>query len=175
MELLPFSKISHANRLSRLISKDTEPLEDIVIATLQTEVEVKNTLCNTVRELLVTLGEIKENAFDDDFIKEIKNKIKDKNRQISDAYSICNEVVMYSDRVVIPPALQKRILKEFHVGYPGMSRMRSPMRSNVYWTNMDREFKNTVKAYKGCALAVKAPRIKLSPWPKTVFKNPHRF
>ena len=61
--------------------------------------------------------------FDDDFIKEIKNKIKDKNRQISDAYSISNEVVMYSDRVVIPAALQKRIQKEFHVGHPGMLRM----------------------------------------------------
>ena len=48
---------------------------------------------------------------------------------------------MYSDRVVIPPALQKRILKEFHVGHPGMSRMRSLMRSNVYWTNMDKDSK----------------------------------
>ena len=66
--------------------------------------------------LSVTLDEIKK-AFDDDFIKEIK---KDKNRQILDAYSICNNVVMYSDRVVIPAALQKRILKEFHVGHPRM-------------------------------------------------------
>ena len=92
MEFLPSSKISHADGLSRLIPKHTEPLEDMVIASLQTKVEVKNTLCNTIRELPVTLGEIKENVFNDDFIKEIKNKIKDKDQQILDAYSICTVI-----------------------------------------------------------------------------------
>ena len=90
-----------------------------------------------------------------------------KDQQISDAYSICNEVVMYSNRVVILAALQKRILKEFHVSHPRMSEIKSLMRSYVYWTNMDRDIKNIVKAYKGCALVAKAPSIKLSPWPKT--------
>ena len=86
MEFLLSSKICHADRLLRLIPKHTKPLEDAVITSLRTE----NTLCNTVWEIPVTLGEIKEKVFDDDFIKEIKNKIKDKARQISDAYSICN-------------------------------------------------------------------------------------
>ena len=69
MEFLLSLKISHANGLSRLITKHTKPLEDTVIASLQAEVEVKNKLCDTVRDLLVILREIKEKAFDDDFIK----------------------------------------------------------------------------------------------------------
>ena len=97
----------------------------------------------------------------------MKNKIKDKDRKISDAYSICNEVVMYSDWVVISVALQKWIQKEFHVGHPGISRIKSLIRSYVYWTNMDRDIENTVKTSKGCALAAKAPSIELSLWPKT--------
>ena len=46
-------------------------LPNSIDSSIQTEVEVKNTLCNTVSELPVTLGEIKEKTFDDDFIKEI--------------------------------------------------------------------------------------------------------
>ena len=71
MEFLPSLKISHADGLSRFILKQTELLEDTVIASLQTVVEVKNTLCYTIRELL---GEIKKKVFDDDFMKEIKKE-----------------------------------------------------------------------------------------------------
>ena len=41
MEFLPSSKISHADGLSWLIPKHTELLENTVIASLKTEVEVK--------------------------------------------------------------------------------------------------------------------------------------
>ena len=43
-------------------------------ASLRTEVEVKNTLFNTVRKIPVTLGEIFKKAFVNGFIKEIKYK-----------------------------------------------------------------------------------------------------
>ena len=42
------------------IPKYKEPLEDIVIASLQYEGELKITPCNSVRELLVTLDQIKQ-------------------------------------------------------------------------------------------------------------------
>ena len=41
------------------------------------------------------------------------------------------------------------------------------MRNYVNRTNMDRDIKNAVKAFKGCALAAMLDPIKLSPWPKT--------
>ena len=57
--LLSKKKLCHADGLSRLILKHREPLEDIVIASLRTEGEFKTTLCNTVKELPVTLDQIK--------------------------------------------------------------------------------------------------------------------
>ena len=71
------------------------------------------------------------------------------------------------ERVVIPSTLQKCILKDFHAGHPGSTRMKSLMRSFVYWPNMDKDIENAVKSCKGCALAAKAPPIKFNPWPKT--------
>lgn len=58
MEFLPSNKICHADSLSRLIPKYMEPLEVTVIAAIKTEVDVKSMLCNTVRELPVTIEEI---------------------------------------------------------------------------------------------------------------------
>ena len=64
-------------------------------------------------------------------------------------------------------ALPKRIQKEFHVGHPRMSWMKSLVRSYIYGTNMDRDVQNIVKAGKRCAFAAKAPPVKLSSWSKT--------
>ena len=46
----------------------SEPLEDSVIASLQTDCEIKNMMLNTIRELPVTLQEIKREANEDEFI-----------------------------------------------------------------------------------------------------------
>ena len=39
---------------------------------------------------------------------------------------------MYGERVVIPTVLTKKILKDFHIGHPGMSRLKALMRSYTY-------------------------------------------
>ena len=62
MVYLPSNKFGHANGLSRLIPNYQEPLEDTVIASLQSEGELKITLCNSVRELPVTLDQINQEA-----------------------------------------------------------------------------------------------------------------
>ena len=59
MVYLPSNKFGHADGLSKLIPKYKEPLEDTVIAFLQCEDKLKITLCNSVREFPVTLGQIK--------------------------------------------------------------------------------------------------------------------
>ena len=75
VESLPSKKLCHANGLSRLISKHREHLEDTVIASLRLEREFKTTLCNTVRELPVTLDQIKPEALNDEFSRQTKTKI----------------------------------------------------------------------------------------------------
>ena len=72
MEYLPSKKFDHTDGLSRLILKYKEPLEDTMIVSLQSEGELKTTLCNRVRELPVTLEQIKQEALRDEYIKQIK-------------------------------------------------------------------------------------------------------
>lgn len=47
--------LSHADGLSKLITKLCEPLEDTVIATLEATDDIKNVLWNTARDRPVTL------------------------------------------------------------------------------------------------------------------------
>ena len=63
--------------------------------------------------------------------------------------------------------MQKRILKEFHMGRPGICRRVSLMRSYAYWLKMDQDIEKMIREYKGCQLAAKTPPIKTQPWPKT--------
>ena len=62
------------------------------------------------------------------------------------------KTLMYANRVVMPHVLQKRILKEFHMGYPGICR------------KMDQDIEKMIWEFKGYQLA--APPIKTQPWPK---------
>ena len=62
MEYLLSNKFGHADGLSRLIPKYREPLEDTVIASLQSEGELKTFICNSIKELPVMLEQIKQEA-----------------------------------------------------------------------------------------------------------------
>ena len=162
LEYLLTNKIGHADGLSRLIPNECQPLEDSVIAALRSDCEIKSIIENTVQDLPVTLLEIKSEAIEDDFINEIKQKIAAMDNSVSEAYSFCDSILLYSNRVVIPKKLQKRILKDFHAGHSGKNRMKSLMRSYVYWPAM-----NMIDICRGCALAAKAPVNTFRTWPKT--------
>ena len=61
--------------MSRLIPKIIESLEETVIASWSSEMDIKNVLYNTVKEQPITLEEIRFKAKFDKFIKEKKNVI----------------------------------------------------------------------------------------------------
>ena len=98
-------------------------------------------------------------------LQKSRKKNKSKSSTESEVYSISNDILMYSKRVVVLLSLQKQILKEFHIEHPCISRMKRLMRSYVYWRSMDRDIENLVKSCKGCDLAAK--QIKFNPWPET--------
>ena len=167
IEYLPSKQISHADRLSRLVPKYSEPFEETIIAALQTDCEIKNMIANTIKELPVTLLEIKSKAINDDFITNIKQKITAKNEKVPEVFSLCDNILLYSERVVIPKKLQNRILRDFHMGHLGINRMKSLMRGYVYWPKMDNDITDMIEKCKGCALAAKAPPTTFKPWLKT--------
>ena len=96
IEYLPSKQISHADGLSRLVPKYSEPFEDKIIASLRTDCEIKNMIANTIKELPVTLLEIKSEAMYDDFITNIKQKITAKNEKVPELFSLCDNVFLYS-------------------------------------------------------------------------------
>ena len=106
-------------------------------------------LSNTVKELLVTLDEIRGKAKNDAFIEKLKMqarlKERNKNTKSISAFSICDDVLLYADRVIMPLVLQKKILKEFHLGHLGISRMKSLIQSYSYWLGMDEDIERIVK------------------------------
>lgn len=150
MEFLPSKKLSHADRLSRLTPRFCKPLEDAVIVAIRAENEINN-IYNTVRELPITLEEIRINFEKDNCIMKIKKQLrfKGKNTTGNNAFSLCNNVLMYVERIVIPASLQRHMLKEFHIEYPGIFRMKSLMRCYTYWPKMDQDIKNLVKSCRG--------------------------
>ena len=91
-------------------------------------------------------------------------KERSKNRKSKPAFSL-----LYTDRVVKPLVLQKKILKEFYFGHPGISRMKSLMRSYSYWPGMDEDIERVMKTCRGCArkLWAMAPPTRYKPWPQT--------
>ena len=153
IEYLPSKQISHADGLSRLVPMYIESPEDTIIAALRTDCKIKNMIANTVKELPVTLLEIKSEAMNHDFITNIKQKITAKNEKVPEVFSLCDNVLLYSERVVIPKKLQNRILRDFHTGHPGINRMKSLMRSYVYWPKMDNDITDMI------ALAAKTPPL----------------
>ena len=159
IEYPPSKQISHADGLSRLVPKYSEPFEDTIIAALWTDCEIKNMIANTIKELPVTLFEIKSEAINDDFITNIKQKITAKNEKVPEVFSLCDNVLLCRERVVIPKKLQNRILRDFHTGHPGINRMKSLMRSYVYWPNMDNVISDMIEKCKGCAFSGKSTTL----------------
>ena len=144
-----------------------EVLEDSKIATLRTNCEIKNMVTNIVKELPVTLTDIKRESRENKFIQAIKNKIHNKDPNVPEVFSLCDGVLLYNDRVVIPNSLQRKILRDFHMGYQGKNRTKSLMRCYVYWPNMDSDIADMIESCKGCALAAKSPTTTCKPWPNT--------
>ena len=81
-EYLSSKNICHADGLSRLIPKNIEVFEDSIIATLRTNCEIKNMITETIREIPITLADVKREALKDDFIHTTKNKIYNKDPNV---------------------------------------------------------------------------------------------
>ena len=167
IEFLTSKNICHADSLSRLIPKNTEVFEDSIIATLRTDCEIKNMIAKTVKEFPVILTDIIRESREDGFIQSIKNKIHDKDPNVREVFSLCDDVLLYNDRVAIPNSKQRKILRDFNVEHLGKNRTKSLMRCYVYWLNMDWDIADMIESCKGYVLATKSPTTACKPWPKT--------
>ena len=76
-------------------------MEETVIAALRDESELSVLLCNTIRELLVTLEDMEKDVEKDDFIKKMKKQVWLNEKTIKgiseSPFSICEQVLSYAD------------------------------------------------------------------------------
>ena len=73
--------------------------------------------------------------------------------------------LLWGVRVVVPAALQGKVLQELHETHPGMTRMKSIARSYVWWLNIDSDIEKTVRACPVCqATRANPPEAPVHPW-----------
>lgn len=67
-----------------------------------------------------------------------------------------DDVLLRSDRIVVPEKLREQVVQIAHEGHPGIRIMKAHLRTHVWWPKMDYQVEKCVKACRGCIL-VSAP------------------
>ncbi|KRZ14128.1 Transposon Tf2-8 polyprotein [Trichinella zimbabwensis] len=71
--------------------------------------------------------------------------------------SIHNGCLQWGSRVIIPLQARHKILKELHVGHPGIVRMKALARSYVWWPKLDSEIEKLVRTCELCQQSRASP------------------
>ena len=63
---------------------------------------------------------------------------------------VSDGVIIYQDRVFVPPALQNTVLQILHSAHQGVSAMQSRARAIVFWPGMTEDIKLTREKCRSC-------------------------
>ena len=92
--------------------------------------------------------------------------------KLRSSLTMCNHLLLYNNRIIIPTSLQKEVMKRIHEGHQGIERCRMRVRSSVWWPNISSQVTDMVKKSPKCAkMAIqrKEPMI-VSPLPEFPWK-----
>ncbi|XP_065208322.1 uncharacterized protein K02A2.6-like [Planococcus citri] len=80
-------------------------------------------------------------------------------------FSIESDCIFRGCRVVVPKALQQRVLQELHTAHIGSTKMKNLARNYVYWSGIDRDIENITTQCSGCSqVRNNPPKIDRHPW-----------
>lgn len=90
--------------------------------------------------------------------------------------TVSQRCLLWGSRVVVPAALRPQLLKELHVGHPGVVRMKAMARSYIWWPGMDAQIEEQAKRCSTCQRNQKS--LALSPlltwsWPGAPWQRVH--
>ena len=86
-------------------------------------------------------------------------------RTRKDELSTEDGCILWGQRVIVPPSLQKDVLQEFHVGHPGICRMKALARSYIWWPNLDESIEDMVQDCSICQSMRNQPaKAPYHPW-----------
>jgi hypothetical protein len=169
-----------ADALSRLISAQSAPDKEMVVAALQAEFDMDM----LTSHLPVTSNKLHLGSENDALLKTVKKFIKTRwpdlktLRQHADgsqlegfyrrreSLTIEQGCVLLRECVVIPTTLRAKVLKLLHQEHPGIQRMKSLARNYAYWPGMDHDIEGAGRGCGPCAAAAKQPlKATLHSWP----------
>ena len=91
-----------------------------------------------------------------------------------EAFYITDGVLMYNDRIVVPPSLRQQVLSTLHAAHQGVSSMESRARSTVFWPGLINDISATRAACQECnKIAPSQPHLPPAPYdpPTTPFEK----
>ncbi|XP_055584741.1 uncharacterized protein K02A2.6-like [Uranotaenia lowii] len=108
----------------------------------------------------ITLNEIIDGTLKDDELAVVKESLNTGrwNERIKNYFPfraelcIISDIVMRNDRIIIPAALRKRVLKLAYIGHPGIEKTKQRLRCKVWWPNVDKDAEKVVKSCLECQI-----------------------
>ncbi|MGL4492179.1 MAG: integrase zinc binding domain-containing protein [Tannerellaceae bacterium] len=152
---------------SYLLAKTAKRLQ--VVAEAVPDAEVNSAVAIVVNSLPVTAEIIADATEQDKTIKEVMRylqkewpssiKVSELQQyyQRRDALSVVQNCLMFVHRVVILNELRSQVLQQFHIGHPGISRMKAIERSYVYWPLFDAQIEDMIHSCSACVTTLKHP------------------
>ncbi|KFD67385.1 hypothetical protein M514_20421 [Trichuris suis] len=163
LEYRSTSNFGNADALSRLIATQSRGEEDVVIASV--DGEIQRVLVDAVQSLPVTSRMIREETAKDPWLQKVIRCLsrgwpKVRAPRLEPFYnrrqslSITDGCLLFADRVVVPERLQGTVTTQLHSDHPGIVRMKALARSVVYWPGLDRQIEDIVRGCAACAAQV---------------------
>ena len=69
---------------------------------------------------------------------------------ICESIYVQDEVLMYNDRVIVPPSLRHRVLQHLHSAHQGISTMEQRARNIVYWPGLSKDIQDIRERCTDC-------------------------
>lgn len=69
---------------------------------------------------------------------------------VKEELCVLGKLVLRNSRIVVPRALRERVLSLAHEGHPGIVKMKSLLRTKVWWPNLDKDVENLCKTCHAC-------------------------
>jgi len=181
IEYIRTEDFGEADVLSRLVNKFRQDnAEELQVACIRnTELEVTQLKDSITQKFGHKLRKrLKEETLNDVELIAVMEALqvgdkKIKGKQISPSFEKCRErlsiiddTLMFEERIIIPKAMRKEILKILHRGHPGARRTKQLAREFVYWPGMTKDIEAYIQRCNPCALTQKLPiKTPLNPWP----------
>lgn len=86
--------------------------------------------------------------------------------KVHGSLTICDNLLLFSGRIVVPQSLQKETMEKIHEGHEGIDRCRARVKSSVWWPGIDQHISQKVQQCQSCCKKGKSRKepLQLTPF-----------